>query len=141
MRHCWWMSKSVPMRTALNVKKRRIGSTGCPSSSTTTSSTGTTRPHRGNRIKATSRTTTLSSLHDQCGSRSTPRTHSIGLADAACHTLVRSTGMQMAHDVASFTPSEADQLRRAMGAKRFSEKMRALMARFFEGAAANGVPK
>jgi error-prone DNA polymerase len=49
--------------------------------------------------------------------------------------------MQMARDVASFTPSEADQLRRAMGAKRSSEKMRALMARFFAGAAANGVPR
>jgi DNA polymerase III alpha subunit len=32
-------------------------------------------------------------------------------------------------------------LRRAMGGKRSSEKMRALMARVFEGAAATGVPK
>ncbi|MFF4598039.1 error-prone DNA polymerase [Amycolatopsis sp. NPDC001319] len=47
--------------------------------------------------------------------------------------------MQMARDVASFTAAEADQLRRAMGAKRSSEKMRRLAGRFFEGAAANGV--
>jgi error-prone DNA polymerase len=48
--------------------------------------------------------------------------------------------MQMARDVASFTPAEADQLRRAMGAKRSGAKMRRLAGRFFEGAAANGVP-
>jgi len=35
--------------------------------------------------------------------------------------------MQMAVDVASFTPAEADQLRRAMGAKRSSAKMKSLM--------------
>jgi error-prone DNA polymerase len=47
--------------------------------------------------------------------------------------------MQMAVAVASFTPAEADQLRRAMGAKRSSAKMRALRARFFAGCAANGL--
>ncbi|UOX89198.1 error-prone DNA polymerase [Amycolatopsis sp. FBCC-B4732] len=47
--------------------------------------------------------------------------------------------MQMAVDVASFTPAEADQLRRAMGAKRSSAKMKALMARFFAGCEANGI--
>ncbi|MFC0438089.1 error-prone DNA polymerase [Kutzneria buriramensis] len=47
--------------------------------------------------------------------------------------------MQMAVAVASFTPAEADQLRRAMGAKRSSTKMRALRARFFDGCAANGL--
>ena len=47
--------------------------------------------------------------------------------------------MQMAVAVASFTPAEADQLRRAMGAKRSSAKMRALRARFFDGCAANGL--
>ena len=41
--------------------------------------------------------------------------------------------MQMAVDVARFTAAEADQLRRAMGAKRSSAKMKALMARFFDG--------
>ncbi|MDQ7803584.1 error-prone DNA polymerase [Amycolatopsis sp. A133] len=49
--------------------------------------------------------------------------------------------MQMAVDVASFTPAEADQLRRAMGAKRSSAKMKALMARFFAGCAANGLDR
>src|SRR5213080_394589 len=49
--------------------------------------------------------------------------------------------MQMARDVASFTPAEADQLRRAMGAKRSSAKMKALMARFFAGCAANGLDR
>ncbi|NBH02800.1 error-prone DNA polymerase, partial [Amycolatopsis sp. SID8362] len=49
--------------------------------------------------------------------------------------------MQMAVDVASFTPSEADKLRRAMGAKRSSAKMKALMARFFAGCAANGLDR
>ncbi len=47
--------------------------------------------------------------------------------------------MQMAVDVASFAPAEADQLRRAMGAKRSSAKMKALMARFFDGCEANGI--
>ncbi|MEU0529121.1 error-prone DNA polymerase [Amycolatopsis tolypomycina] len=49
--------------------------------------------------------------------------------------------MQMAVDVASFTGAEADQLRRAMGAKRSSAKMKALMARFFRGCAANGLDR
>ncbi|WP_329056070.1 error-prone DNA polymerase [Amycolatopsis sp. NBC_01488] len=49
--------------------------------------------------------------------------------------------MQMAVDVASFTPAEADQLRRAMGAKRSSAKMQALMARFFAGCEANGLDR
>ncbi|MEV7092701.1 error-prone DNA polymerase [Amycolatopsis sp. NPDC051045] len=49
--------------------------------------------------------------------------------------------MQMAVDVASFTPAEADRLRRAMGAKRSSAKMKALMARFFAGCAANGLDR
>ncbi|MGW4526847.1 error-prone DNA polymerase [Amycolatopsis sp. NPDC004378] len=49
--------------------------------------------------------------------------------------------MQMAVDVASFTPAEADRLRRAMGAKRSSAKMRALMARFFDGCARNGLDR
>jgi error-prone DNA polymerase len=49
--------------------------------------------------------------------------------------------MQMAVDVASFTGAEADQLRRAMGAKRSSAKMHALMARFFDGCARNGLDR
>ncbi|WP_410606581.1 error-prone DNA polymerase [Amycolatopsis sp. lyj-109] len=49
--------------------------------------------------------------------------------------------MQMAVDVASFTGAEADQLRRAMGAKRSTAKMKALMARFFRGCEANGLDR
>lgn len=47
--------------------------------------------------------------------------------------------MQMAIDVAGFTPGEADQLRQAMGAKRSAERMTRLRARFASGAAARGV--
>ncbi|WP_329060565.1 error-prone DNA polymerase [Amycolatopsis sp. NBC_01480] len=47
--------------------------------------------------------------------------------------------MQLARDVASFTAAEADQLRRAMGAKRSTAKMARLAGRFFEGASANGI--
>jgi error-prone DNA polymerase len=47
--------------------------------------------------------------------------------------------MQMAVDVADFTPSEADQLRRAMGSKRSRAKMERLRTRFFDGAASNGI--
>ncbi|GAA5150257.1 error-prone DNA polymerase [Pseudonocardia eucalypti] len=47
--------------------------------------------------------------------------------------------MQIAVDVAGFSPAEADELRRAMGAKRSVEKMRQLEERFFAGMAANGV--
>jgi len=47
--------------------------------------------------------------------------------------------MQMAVDVAGFTPNEADQLRRAMGAKRSRAKMERLRDRFYAGAAANGI--
>src|SRR6476620_1759314 len=41
--------------------------------------------------------------------------------------------MQMAIDVAGFTPSEADQLRQAMGSKRSRERMERLRARLYEG--------
>ncbi|MDT8913466.1 error-prone DNA polymerase [Amycolatopsis sp. PS_44_ISF1] len=49
--------------------------------------------------------------------------------------------MQMARDVAGFTPAEADQLRRAMGAKRSSTKMRRLAGRFFAGTDAHDIPR
>ncbi|SFP51387.1 error-prone DNA polymerase [Amycolatopsis arida] len=49
--------------------------------------------------------------------------------------------MRMAVDVAGFSPAEADQLRRAMGAKRSTARMERLRARFFAGAVANGVPE
>ncbi|WP_454048928.1 PHP domain-containing protein [Cellulomonas sp. Marseille-Q8402] len=49
--------------------------------------------------------------------------------------------MQMAIDVADFTPAEADQLRRAMGSKRSVEKMEALRARLMDGMTRNGVPE
>jgi len=48
--------------------------------------------------------------------------------------------MQMAIDTANFTPSEADQLRRAMGSKRSTERMEALRTRLLNGMAANGIP-
>ncbi|MBW0114480.1 error-prone DNA polymerase [Pseudonocardia abyssalis] len=47
--------------------------------------------------------------------------------------------MQVAVDVAGFTPGDADELRRAMGSKRSTEKMEKLRARFFDGMAANGI--
>ncbi len=47
--------------------------------------------------------------------------------------------MQMAIDVAGFSPSEADQLRQAMGSKRSRERMERLRARFFEGMAERGI--
>ncbi len=47
--------------------------------------------------------------------------------------------MQMAMDVAGFTPGEADQLRQAMGSKRSNERMEALRARLFAGMEANGI--
>ena len=48
--------------------------------------------------------------------------------------------MQMAIDVAGFTPAESDQLRRAMGSKRSRERMEALRERLLTGMTENGVP-
>ncbi|MFD7653106.1 error-prone DNA polymerase [Actinosynnema sp. NPDC059797] len=47
--------------------------------------------------------------------------------------------MQIAVDVADFSPAEADELRRAMGAKRSTYRMERLRERFHRGAKANGV--
>jgi error-prone DNA polymerase len=47
--------------------------------------------------------------------------------------------MQMAIDVAGFTPQESDELRRAMSAKRSMERMAAIRDRLYEGMAANGI--
>jgi len=47
--------------------------------------------------------------------------------------------MQMAIDVAGFTPTESDELRRAMGAKRSVERMERLRGRFFAGMAERGI--
>ena len=47
--------------------------------------------------------------------------------------------MQMAIDVAGFTPGEADQLRQAMGSKRSRERMERLRARFYDGMAERGI--
>lgn len=47
--------------------------------------------------------------------------------------------MQIAVDVANFTAAEADQLRRAMGARRSAEKMERLKGRLYSGMAANGI--
>ena len=47
--------------------------------------------------------------------------------------------MQMAIDVAGFTPSEADQLRQAMGSKRSRKRMERLRLRLYEGMAERGI--
>nr|WP_307781181.1 error-prone DNA polymerase [Rhabdothermincola sediminis] len=47
--------------------------------------------------------------------------------------------MQMAIDVAGFTPGEADQLRQAMGSKRSHQRMERLRARLYEGMADRGI--
>jgi error-prone DNA polymerase len=47
--------------------------------------------------------------------------------------------MQMAIDVAGFTPSEADQLRQAMGSKRSRSRMERLRERLYEGMYARGI--
>ena len=47
--------------------------------------------------------------------------------------------MQMAIDVAGFTPGEADELRQAMGSKRSLERMERLRQRLYDGMAAQGV--
>ena len=47
--------------------------------------------------------------------------------------------MQMAIDVAGFTPSEADQLRQAMGSKRSRARMEKLKERLFAGMAERGI--
>jgi error-prone DNA polymerase len=47
--------------------------------------------------------------------------------------------MQMAIDVAGFTPSEADQLRQAMGSKRSRARMERLKVRLYEGMAERGI--
>ncbi|PFG43007.1 error-prone DNA polymerase [Isoptericola jiangsuensis] len=48
--------------------------------------------------------------------------------------------MQMAIDVAGFTPAESDRLRRAMGSKRSVERMEALRGRLYAGMTERGVP-
>ncbi len=47
--------------------------------------------------------------------------------------------MQMAIDVAGFTPAESDRLRQAMGSKRSKEKMEELRERFYSGMAERGI--
>lgn len=47
--------------------------------------------------------------------------------------------MQMAVDVAGLTPSEADQLRQAMGAKRSTQRMERLRQRLYDGMALRGI--
>jgi len=63
------------------------------------------------------------------------------------HSLAKTLGvplfqeqlMQIAIDVADFTPSEADQLRQAMGSKRSAQRMERLRARLYEGMSKNGI--
>ncbi|WP_099333056.1 error-prone DNA polymerase [Actinomyces minihominis] len=49
--------------------------------------------------------------------------------------------MQIAVEVAGFTPAQADELRRAIGAKRSAERMQTLKPALFAGMAAKGVPE
>ncbi|HEY0639114.1 MAG TPA: error-prone DNA polymerase [Pseudonocardiaceae bacterium] len=49
--------------------------------------------------------------------------------------------MSLAIDVAGFTAAEADQLRRAMGAKRSAARMKRLEGRFIEGATTKGMSR
>jgi len=47
--------------------------------------------------------------------------------------------MQMAIDVAGFTPAESDRLRQAMGSKRSAQRMEELRERFYAGMASRGI--
>jgi error-prone DNA polymerase len=47
--------------------------------------------------------------------------------------------MQLAVDVAGFSAAEADELRRALSAKRSTERIERMRTRFYEGMAANGI--
>ncbi len=47
--------------------------------------------------------------------------------------------MQMAIDVAGFSPGDADQLRQAMGSKRSAERMEGLRVKLYEGMAERGI--
>src|SRR5439155_15443467 len=47
--------------------------------------------------------------------------------------------MQMAIDIAGFTPAESDELRRAMSAKRSMERMGRIRDRLYQGMAAGGI--
>ena len=47
--------------------------------------------------------------------------------------------MQMAIDIAGFSPAEADELRRAMGAKRSAERIERLRGRLYAGMAVSGI--
>ncbi|MFH1688023.1 MAG: error-prone DNA polymerase [bacterium] len=53
--------------------------------------------------------------------------------------LFQEQGMRVAIEAAGFTPSEADELRRAMGHKRSHEKMQALAERLIDGMKRNGI--
>jgi DNA polymerase III alpha subunit len=55
--------------------------------------------------------------------------------------LFQEQGMQVAITAAGFTPSQADQLRRAMGHKRSRERMAAICEELIAGMARNGIPE
>jgi error-prone DNA polymerase len=55
--------------------------------------------------------------------------------------LFQEQGMQVAITAASFTPSEADTLRRAMGHKRSHERMAAIREKLIAGMQRNGIPE
>ena len=55
--------------------------------------------------------------------------------------LFQEQGMQVAITAASFTPGEADTLRRAMGHKRSHERMAAICEKLIDGMRRNGIPE
>lgn len=55
--------------------------------------------------------------------------------------LFQEQGMRVAIEAASFTPGEADTLRRAMGHKRSRERMAAICEKLIEGMQRNGIPE
>lgn len=55
--------------------------------------------------------------------------------------LFQEQGMQVAITAAGFTPTQADQLRRAMGHKRSRERMAAICEELIAGMARNGIPE
>jgi len=55
--------------------------------------------------------------------------------------LFQEQGMRVAMEAAGFTPSEADELRRAMGHKRSHEKMEQISLRLIAGMVRNGISK
>ncbi|HQI83416.1 MAG TPA: DNA polymerase III subunit alpha [Anaerolineae bacterium] len=61
------------------------------------------------------------------------------LAETLGVMIFQEQALKVAHDLAGFTPGEAEQLRRCLGRKRAEETLQQFKAQFFAGAQANGV--